>query len=44
MNEVLDTATEPAVADWDDPREQLHEYIISPEPYPDDRYDEGEGD
>jgi hypothetical protein len=44
MNEVLDTAMDPATADWDDPRARLHEYIIGPEPYPDDHYDEGEGD
>ena len=34
MNEVLDTTTELTFADWDDPREQLHQYIIGPEPYP----------
>jgi hypothetical protein len=44
MNEVLDTTMELTFADWDDPREQLHQYIIGPEPYPDDHYDEGEGD
>ncbi|HEX3150888.1 MAG TPA: hypothetical protein VHR66_22610 [Gemmataceae bacterium] len=44
MLELLDTATDFAYADWADPRNQQHEYIIGPEPYVDDLFDEGEGD
>ena len=44
MKELLDTATDLTFADWADPWERMHEYIIGPEPYPDDRFDEGEGD
>ena len=43
MNELLDTATDLSYADWPDPREQQHEYIIDPEPLDDEWYDEGEG-
>ena len=44
MSDLFESATDIIYADWADPRNQLHEYIIGPEPYPDDLFDEGEGD
>jgi hypothetical protein len=51
MNESASTVIEQEEIDWieprmdSDPRKQLYEYIIDPEPLDDSRFDEGgEGD
>jgi hypothetical protein len=49
MNELVAETPELCRSEWetvieDDPRYQLHQYIISPIPLPDDLHDEGGSD
>jgi hypothetical protein len=48
MNETVDTATEWFLGGWNSPetdgdetQDRLNEYIIGPDPLPDNRYDDG---